>query len=348
MYPYGASARPIMAASFLAVSPSVSYLNENKDFLQQAPRDLDKFISNNLQPTTEVNYMARDKVKRLVNFHQHNFGYSVKEVVVSGSFGKGTQVKGFADLDCVLILNDIKDHKELKAAGKDMFKNLEEVLRKSTFATITDMKKTRFALQFDLEVNGEKMGVDLLPTFDTSSRDARRRRSLYQEILQCTRADRQFYSAALCHLQIEFIKKQPTKLKNLIRLVKYWNKTVVKPQAKTTPALRYPSSYPLELISIYVCEKIGDKESFDMAAAFKAVMQQVVDYKKIIAVWHDNYDEQMADKGMREMERPILLDPANPTNNVLSASDEKALEHVAQIAKETLMKPLLLSVSLPF
>ncbi|XP_070572183.1 2'-5'-oligoadenylate synthase 2-like [Ptychodera flava] len=88
---------------------------KRKNFLQLPPSDLDDFIADNLQPTDESNSRAHDKVEKLVNFHHHNVGYSVKEIVVSGSFGKGTQVKGRADLDCVLILNDFK---KLKQRGR--------------------------------------------------------------------------------------------------------------------------------------------------------------------------------------------------------------------------------------
>ena len=36
---------------------------------------------------------------------------------------------------------------------------------------------------------------------------------------------RQYYSAALAPLQIDFVSRVPPKVKNLIRLVKFWKKT---------------------------------------------------------------------------------------------------------------------------
>lgn len=38
-------------------------------------------------------------------------------------------------------------------------------------------------------------------------------------------ADQSFFSAALVPLQMQFVSQRPTKLKSLIRLVKYWRKT---------------------------------------------------------------------------------------------------------------------------
>ena len=36
---------------------------------------------------------------------------------------------------------------------------------------------------------------------------------------------REYYSAALAPLQIQFVSRLPAKVKNLIRLMKYWRKT---------------------------------------------------------------------------------------------------------------------------
>lgn len=39
------------------------------------------------------------------------------------------------------------------------------------------------------------------------------------------REAREYYSAAFAPLQIKFVSGVPTKVKNLIRLMKYWRKT---------------------------------------------------------------------------------------------------------------------------
>lgn len=36
---------------------------------------------------------------------------------------------------------------------------------------------------------------------------------------------RKYYAKCLCKLQIEFVKSRPCRVKDLIRLIKYWNKT---------------------------------------------------------------------------------------------------------------------------
>lgn len=43
-----------------------------------------------------------------------------------------------------------------------------------------------------------------------------------------SRYDREYYSVALAPLQIDFVAEVPTKVKTLIRLIKYWRKTAFK------------------------------------------------------------------------------------------------------------------------
>lgn len=42
-----------------------------------------------------------------------------------------------------------------------------------------------------------------------------------------TRSEREkkYYSSAFAPLQVDFVSQVPTKVKNLIRLIKYWKKT---------------------------------------------------------------------------------------------------------------------------
>ncbi|XP_077995522.1 2'-5'-oligoadenylate synthase 1A-like isoform X2 [Glandiceps talaboti] len=313
------------------------------DFLQGFPSLLESFVVRELQPTEEFNRVAQYDVQRLATLLQHNTGYSVNRVVKCGSFGKGTQVKGFADVDCVVILNDINDLRTLKHDGRDILDKLKELVQVNWQATVEIDRLTRFSAQFDMLVHREKMKVDLLPTFDVLRQNTLA--EVYRHLMSSSGLDKQFHSAALCEYQVEFIKKQPARVKNLVRLIKYWNKMVVKKAVSLGSKSRYPTSYPMELITIHVWEKAGKPSSFDMAMAFKAVLHRLTNYQTIRAVWYDNYDAGMASKGMMGMRSPILLDPANPTNNVFSASTPDALNHVAEIAKETMKKPLLRDVN---
>jgi hypothetical protein len=49
--------------------------------------------------------------------------------------------------------------------------------------------------------------------------------AVYEEMRSESTKNREFYSASLVQLQVDFVSKQAANVKNLIRLVKYWNKT---------------------------------------------------------------------------------------------------------------------------
>lgn len=116
-------------------------------------------------------------------------------------------------------------------------------------------------------------------------------------MFNCSQQEKQYFSAALVQLQVDFVKKQPANVKNLIRLVKYWRKTCVEEQAES----RLPTSYPLELITIDRWEEAGSPDSFDMRKGFKAVLQQLVDYRSIYVIWYHNYTREFAQRGIRGM-----------------------------------------------
>lgn len=100
---------------------------------------------------------------------------------------------------------------------------------------------------------------------------------------------RLYYSAALTELQRDFVKDKPARLKDLIRLVKYWSKKCVVPVGAN------PTSFPLELITISAWEEAGKPDSFDIAVGFRAVMEKLRFHQRLDIVWYDNYDQNKVD-----------------------------------------------------
>lgn len=98
-----------------------------------------------------------------------------------------------------------------------------------------------------------------------------------------------YYSAALVKLQKIFVKKRPTKVKDLIRLVKHWRKTFV-PQSGGE---RLPPSYLLELLTIHAWENANRPESFDVKIGFKAVMELLKYHHKLSVSWGDYYEKDV-------------------------------------------------------
>ena len=88
-------------------------------------------------------------------------------------------------------------------------------------------------------------------------------------------------------------------MKDLIRLVTCWRTTCLKDEED----VKLPSSYPLELITIHCWEKAARPETFDTRLGFKAVLECLVDYTAIHAVWYNNYDQELVDRAKKSMDQ---------------------------------------------
>ena len=99
----------------------------------------------------------------------------------------------------------------------------------------------------------------------------------------------EYYSAAIVKLQVEFVKKLPANVKNLIRLVKYWRKTYI-PQSGSK---HLPPSYLLELLTIHAWENANRPERFDVKIGFKAVMEALKNPHNLRVIWEHYYRREL-------------------------------------------------------
>ncbi|XP_072037154.1 2'-5'-oligoadenylate synthase 3-like [Amphiura filiformis] len=278
----------------------------------------------------------------------------VKKVIKGGSLGKGTMVKGMSDIDCVVFphpgalpylqdVNDVQDYADCQLA--DVINAMEYAIYNNCDNVVAIKKKNRFMLSVDFSINGRIVNVDMLPTAENLEQEGTPQ--IYESMLYRRAYDREFYSASLVTLQREFIKQKPGVVKELIRLVKYWNAYCVKSELEGTWPL--PTSYPMELITIYAWEKAGSPYAFDLLQGFNAVMVIIAeDLRSIFCYWTDNYCKKIVYKAKDRMDRqskrrPFILDPANPFNNVCARFHD-TWPDVARVAQETLESNLLRSI----
>ena len=99
----------------------------------------------------------------------------------------------------------------------------------------------------------------------------------------------EYYSAALVKLQVKFVDKRPSNVKDLIRLVKYWRKTYI-PQIDHE---RLPPSYLLELLTIHAWEKAKSPKKFNIKIGFKAVMELLENHRDLGVSWKDYYSKSI-------------------------------------------------------
>ncbi|XP_059816590.1 2'-5'-oligoadenylate synthase 1-like [Hypanus sabinus] len=308
------------------------------------PRKLDEFIKRNLEPVG-FNAEVKQAVHRICEFlknrcFMHQPSIKVIRAVKGGSSGKGTAVKESSDADLVVFLSCFKSFQDQRDTRLGILGDIQQMLEECSRSlayeirdiTITSIKQSSIppkSLSFELrsKKSSESVSFDVLPTYDALKGKSNANEAHCELIRFRSRnstTDGEF-SACFTELQRAFVKKYTSKVKDLIRLLKYWYKLYVKPrQSELRAGTRLPPKYALELLTIHAWEQGNGKERFDTAEGFRTVLELICRHRELCIYWTDYYDvtngslAEFLKNKLRER-RPVILDPADPTGNVASS-----------------------------
>lgn len=302
--------------------------------LHQTPaEDLDKFISEFLQPNRHFLTQVKRAVDTICSFLKENcFRNStikVVKVVKGGSSAKGTALQGRSDADLVVFLSCFHRFSEQGSHRAEIISEIQAQLEACQQTHSFDVKfeiskrKNPRVLSFTLTSQtllDQSVDFDVLPAFDALGQlrsgfppDPQ----VYTDLIHSYGNAGEF-STCFTELQRDFIISRPTKLKSLIRLVKHWyqecNKTV-----KGKGSL--PPQHGLELLTVYAWEQGSQNPQFNMAEGFRTVLELIGQYHQLCVYWTINYsaeDRTIGDflKMQLQKPRPVILDPADPTGNL--------------------------------
>ncbi|KAM6126305.1 LOW QUALITY PROTEIN: 2'-5'-oligoadenylate synthase 1-like [Phoenicopterus ruber ruber] len=298
-----------------------------------AANELDGWIADNLQPSTEFSKQVKQTVKQICDFLKEQCfetDIHVHKTVKGGSAGKGTALRNNSDADVVLFLSCFTSYQEQKQGRTHILELIERRLhacRQRLMFTV-NISEPRYkgpngmprslSLTLCSKETLESIDVDILPAYDALGqviRDTLPDVRVYVELLNAS-SDPGEFSPCFTELQKLFVKHYPAKLKNLLRLVKHWYKELLKPQY---PSANLPPKYALELLTIYAWEEgTGSCQSFVTAEGFRTVLELLCRYKEICIYWEKYYSLQHSQIGahvkkLLRSPRPIILDPADPT-----------------------------------
>ncbi|XP_066284330.1 2'-5'-oligoadenylate synthase 1-like [Branchiostoma lanceolatum] len=319
-------------------SGDASFLNLTSE------RELNAHIDRELQMTesdrTSFNRVLDGLYRTLQTEVRYN-SVTVNRLVKGGSYGRGTALKDRSDLDVTLFLNGITSMRDFLNQQQDIIGRVAATLEGSRWARengVVSVVAQQNAATLVLRSRDHQMEVDIVPAYDNlgAVENPMKRNEVYQSMRG---QDPYKYSASFVGLQVEFVREKPARLKNLIRLVKSWKKA-----QDARFGRKLGSSWLWELISIYVCEtKVGSTSSFNMKQAFKMVMETVVNYSSLRALWTTYYSDRfpVVREKLSSTGSPLVLDPANPWDNVADRCNHWCL--VDQAAREALQSPLLQS-----
>ncbi|NWV36383.1 OASL2 protein, partial [Grantiella picta] len=297
-------------------------------------KNLDGWIADNLQPSTAFTMQVKETVGQICEFLKRNCfedEIHVLKTVKGGSAGKGTALKNKSDADVVLFLSCLSSYQEQKMNRKvilDLIMIRLKACRESLQfdVSITEPKykgpdntPRSLSLTLHSKMSRESIDVDILPAYDALgqvTQDVPPKAEVYERLLHACSQPGEF-SPCFTELQKLFVKHYPAKLKNLLRLVKYWYKEMLDPRH---PNAHLPPKYALELLTIYAWEEgTGSRDSFDMAEGFRTVLELLRRHREICIYWEKYYSLQSSlqigdhVKGLLRNPRPVILDPADPT-----------------------------------
>ena len=149
------------------------------------------------------------------------------------------------------------------------------------------------------------------------------------------------FNTSLVELQKRFVKSKigdSDRVKDLILLVKFWFKKVVVPQASSN--CRVPSFF-FELVAIHHWEtKLKRKSGFKLLPALKGVLLALTKPEVMNIVWTEHYSKEHVDRSLL-VDFPLVLDPANPTNNVAKFAAPHIWHQLKAAAREALEETIM-------
>ncbi|NXA33406.1 OASL2 protein, partial [Eudromia elegans] len=313
-------------------------------------RELDAWIARNLEPSTAFSKQVKETVKKICDFLKEQCfeTISVHKTVKGGSTGKGTALKNNSDADVVVFLSCFSSYQDQKEGRAEILNHIERMLEHckntQTFSVTISKprRKGRFgasarslSLTLQSVLCSESVEVDVLPAYDALgqvTRDTLPPPDVYVRLL-AARGDLGEFSPCFTELQKKFVKRCPAKLKNLLRLVKYWYKEVLKPRSCSA---NLPPKYALELLTVYAWEQGTEaSEDFSTAAGFRTVLELLCQHQQILVYWEKYYSLQHPEVGafvrnlLLRSSRPAILDPADPTGILGQRADWAAVAREA-------------------
>jgi len=258
----------------------------------------DEFIKHGLGLVNKVEELLKKEPK-----------YSIARIAHAGSLGKGTEIMA-PDFDVVVFLNN--EYPPFKA---ELLKEWATLLANNDKQLVL-MKTEDTSLKFKFTGSGVK--VDLLPATNFVSGVQQgvggREKALLQRdgalkhIANQATAVQNWYAGSLSESQVEFMKEQSAFTHELVRLGKYWYKTLY-----LGPKNIYGMKLMLEVIAVSVAQKMkGEGEAQSLTTAFREFLILVSQIDGL-QVTFDNWKPQMKqDKALPN----AIYDPNNKFNNL--------------------------------
>ncbi|XP_047418892.1 2'-5'-oligoadenylate synthase-like protein [Sciurus carolinensis] len=299
---------------------------------------LDSFVAQWLQPNRGWKEEVLEAVRTVEQFlrREHLQGQRgldqevrVLKVVKVGSFGNGTVLRSEADVELVVFLSCFRSFREEAKYHQAVLRLIWEKMWQCQDLLdlgLSDLSMTQGspnALAFTIQTRGTAVpiNVTIVPAYRAlgpSVLNSQPPPEVYMSLIKACGYPGSF-SPSFSELQRCFVKHRPTKVKCFLRLIKHWYQQYVKAKS---PRANLPPLYALELLVIYAWEMgTQENENFRLDEGLTTVMELLRGYEFLCIYWTKYYTLQNPTiqdfvRKQFKKERPIILDPADPTHNV--------------------------------
>uniref|UniRef100_A0A8D2D3K3 2'-5' oligoadenylate synthase n=1 Tax=Sciurus vulgaris TaxID=55149 RepID=A0A8D2D3K3_SCIVU len=246
----------------------------------------------------------------------------VRGVATGGSYGRGTVLKGRSDGTLVLFLDHLARFQDQKTIQKELLTIIEGQLKARLCARgLTEgCEILRGGLAIEVLAGPQTVSFEVLLAFNALGFGENPSPWVYRDLKRSmdeTAACPGEFAVCFTELQESFFGEFPRKLKDLVLLMKCWFQQCQKRWG--APASRPP--YALELLAAYAWEQGCGAPDFDLAQGLRAVLRLILQQHQLCVYWTVNYDFE--DEAVRSVllhqlgsQRPVVLDPVDPTNDV--------------------------------
>ncbi|XP_064645175.1 2'-5'-oligoadenylate synthase 3-like [Lineus longissimus] len=289
--------------------------------------DLLSDLVDDLEIDEEFKRRGKAAANRVFRLLQRESEYRIDRVKVAGGQGKNTSIRGrHMDYDCVVFINGEEP------PFSDVIDEFEALI--NNFFEIP-VSVTPYSLKFKLD----DVNFDLLPatnevlTHDTSDTTRMQVARTLDKMKRIPAGEIRYYSAALTEGALDFIQSRSDFVLSFIKLCKYWNNGV---------KCGYISgrSTIIETIAVAVAEeeetKAGQsRRKPSLRNSITNFLEQMRHTAEINVAFYHNYRRSDVPRHIAK-QRPLVLDPSNPWNNLLSRRTQSSLEPFEEHAKNIL------------
>ncbi len=279
------------------------------------------------------------------------------QVLIAGSYGKGTAISNDSDFDIVIFFADVEP------PFTKLLHDMERIIKKNGRRLPNFEWKARSSIHISFDVEG--MQFDVTPAIQLDEEDglppangrwhcfAPSPRAMYPSRQYLQTMDKvskledpelvsYLYSSSLSIDAVMIVQRQAPFVHSVIRLCKYWAKHVVaQATASGFEHVIRGKSVLVETLAIHACYELTPLERLDknMIKAFYRFLKYFLNSCELRLHTFVNYDRGDVPNSLY-FQTPLVMDPANPYNNLLSYENfpRAALEHFQKCAAITMEK----------